>query len=40
MRFLGRILLGGFALFLAVVAGSLALMLALLLDPGANAWLM
>ncbi|WP_342162688.1 hypothetical protein [Methylobacterium sp. SD21] len=39
MRILGRILLGGFALLLAVVAGSLALMLALLLDPRANAWL-
>lgn len=34
MRLLGRILLGSFALLLAVVAGSVALMLALLLDPG------
>lgn len=39
MRFLGRILLGAFALLLAILAGSAALTLALLVDPGANAWL-
>ncbi|MFC6789774.1 hypothetical protein ACFQE0_09200 [Methylobacterium komagatae] len=39
MRLLGRILLGAFALLLAVPAGGIALSVALLFDPGANAWL-
>ncbi|GJD35956.1 hypothetical protein [Methylobacterium aerolatum] len=39
MRALGRLVLGGFALLLAVTAGGVALTLALLFDPGANAWL-
>jgi hypothetical protein len=39
MRLLGRLLLGAFALVLAIPAGAVALTLALLLDPGANAWL-
>lgn len=39
MRLLGRLLLGAFGLLLAVPAGGVALTLALLLDPGANAWL-
>jgi uncharacterized membrane protein YtjA (UPF0391 family) len=39
MRFLGRLLLGTFALLLAVPAGGVALTVALLFDPGANAWL-
>lgn len=39
MRGLGRLLLGAFALLLAVPAGGVALTVALLFDPGANAWL-
>lgn len=39
MRLLGRLLLGAFALLLAVPAGGAALTVALLFDPGANAWL-
>ncbi len=39
IRLVGRLLLGAFALLLAVPAGSAALALALLFDPGANAWL-
>ena len=39
MRFLGRLLLGAFALVLAVPAGTIVLFAGLLLDPGANAWL-
>ncbi|MDP4022444.1 hypothetical protein Q8W71_07410 [Methylobacterium sp. NEAU 140] len=39
MHVLGRLLLGGFALLLAVPTGAAVLFLALVLDPGANAWL-
>ncbi|GJE39934.1 hypothetical protein [Methylobacterium persicinum] len=39
MRVVGRLLLGAFALLLAVPAGGAALTVALLFDPGANAWL-
>lgn len=39
MHLLGRLLLGAFALLLAVPAGGAALTVALLFDPGANAWL-
>ncbi|MCJ2014092.1 hypothetical protein [Methylobacterium sp. J-076] len=39
MRLVGRLLLGAFALLLAVSAGGVALAVALLVDPGANAWL-
>ncbi len=39
IRLIGRLLLGAVALLLAVPAGSAALALALLFDPGANAWL-
>ncbi|MFC6744016.1 hypothetical protein ACFQFG_02125 [Methylobacterium persicinum] len=37
MRVVGRLLLGAFALLLAVAAAALTV--ALLFDPGANAWL-
>lgn len=39
MRLLWRLLLGAFALLLAVSAGGVTLTVALLFDPGANAWL-
>lgn len=39
MHVLGRLLLGAFALLLAVPAGAAILVLALLVDPTANAWL-
>ncbi|MCJ2126052.1 hypothetical protein [Methylobacterium sp. J-077] len=39
MHLVGRLFLGAFALLLAVPAGGSILMLALLVDPTANAWL-
>ncbi|MDP4003565.1 hypothetical protein [Methylobacterium sp. NEAU K] len=39
MHLLGRLLLAAFALLLAVPAGAAILVLALLVDPAANAWL-
>jgi hypothetical protein len=39
MHVLGRLLLGAFALLLAVPAGAAILVLALLVDPTAQAWL-
>ena len=39
MHALGRLLLGAFALLLAVPTGCAALVLALLVDPAAQAWL-
>ncbi len=39
MRVLGRLILGAFALLVAVSAGALTLLVALFVDPGANAWL-
>ncbi|MHC2105589.1 hypothetical protein [Methylobacterium sp. CM6246] len=39
MHLLGRLILGAFALLLAVPAGAGILVLALLIDPTANAWL-
>ncbi|MCJ2058381.1 hypothetical protein MKL09_17715 [Methylobacterium sp. J-048] len=39
MHFVGRLFLGAFALLLAVPAGGAILVLALLVDPTANAWL-
>ncbi|SFL97110.1 hypothetical protein [Methylobacterium pseudosasicola] len=39
MHVLGRLFLGAFALLLAVPAGAAILLLALLVDPTANAWL-
>lgn len=39
MRVLGRLFIGAFALLLAVPAGAAILVLALLIDPTANAWL-
>ncbi|MGU3285888.1 hypothetical protein [Methylobacterium mesophilicum] len=39
MHLLGRLILGAFALLLAVPAGAGILVLALLIDPSANAWL-
>lgn len=39
MRFLGRLLLGSFALLLAIPAGAAILLAALMLDPTASVWL-
>jgi len=39
MHVLGRLILGAFALLLAIVAGFAVLILALLVDPAAQAWL-
>src|SRR6478735_1855991 len=39
MHLLGRLILGAFALLLAVPAGFAVLILALLVDPAAQAWL-